>query len=286
MQQRVGDRGYATSTDGHLNGIWGRMEGQRFRPNAVASTSFADADYNSWSAEIGADRELVRTADGSTLTGGISARYGDAKAQVGSPFGNGSIKTHGFGGRATLTWLGKTGFYADAQAQFSWYDSDLASSLLGSLTRGNDGTGQAYSLELGRRVGLGGGIAVTPQIQTVYSKVRFDRFTDPSGANVSLGKADSLKTRWGIAIEHARAASRVYAIGNLTYDWRGNTITDVSGTPIARTDHRLWTELGVGGSVGVNDRLTLYGEASANSAVKDFGKSYGVKGVVGVRMKF
>ena len=285
MQQRVGDRGYSTSEDGHLNGIWGRMQGQRFRPNAASSTSLADADYNSWSGEIGVDRVLL-DAKGGTLTGGVSVRYGEAKAQVASLFGNGNISTHGLGSRATLTWQDKAGFYADAQAQFSWYDSDLTSATLGKLARGNGGTGQTYGLELGRKVALGGGIAITPQIQTVYSKVRFDRFTDPAGAEVSLGKADSLKTRWGVAIEHVNGASRLYAVGNLTYDWLGDTVTDVSGTPIARTDHRLWGELGLGGNVGVNERLTLYGEATANSAVKDFGKSYGIKGMVGVRMKF
>ena len=285
MQQRTGDRGYSAADDGRPNGIWGRMEGQRFRPNAASSTSQADADYNSWSAEIGADHVLAQTARGATLTGSISARYGKASAQVHSLFGNGDIKTHGYGARATLTWQDEAGFYADAQAQFSWYDSDLNSSVLGKLAHGNDGTGQTYSLELGKRVALGG-IAITPQLQTVYSKVRFDAFTDPAGADVSLGKADSLKSRWGIAIEHRGGAARLYAVGNLTYDWLGDTVTDVSGTPIARSDYRLWSEVSVGGSVGVNDRLTLYGEATGNSAIRDFGKSYGLKGVVGVRMRF
>jgi hypothetical protein len=32
--------------------------------------------------------------------------------------------------------------------------------------------------------------------------------------------------------------------------------------------------------------VTLYGEATANSAIRDFGKSYGLKGMVGVRMTF
>jgi fibronectin-binding autotransporter adhesin len=81
-------------------------------------------------------------------------------------------------------------------------------------------------------------------------------------------------------------AARVYAVGNLTYDWLGDTVTDVSGTPIARTDHRLWGERGLGGNVGLNDRVSLYGEATANSAIRDFGKSYGIKGMVGVRMRF
>ena len=285
MQQRVGDRGYSTSTDGHLNGIWGRMQGQRFRPNAASSSSLADADYNSWQAEIGADRVLAESAKGSTLTGGLSARYGKASAQVGSLVGNGRIKTHGVGARATLTWQDKAGFYADAQVQVGWYDSNLSSSVLGKLVRGNDGRGQAYSLEVGQRIGFGG-IAITPQMQAVYSKVRFDRFTDPSDADVSLRKGDSLKTRWGVTIDHQSGASRIYAVGNLTYDWLGDTIADVSGTPIARTDYRLWGELGLGGNVGVNDRLTLYGEATANSALKDFAKSYGLKGMVGVRMRF
>jgi fibronectin-binding autotransporter adhesin len=119
-----------------------------------------------------------------------------------------------------------------------------------------------------------------------YSTVGFDRFTDPNGAMVSSKLGDSLKTRWGIALDRQDARSHLYGVANLSYEWLDGTVTDVSGTPIARENHRLWGELGLGGSLLIGDRLTLYTEASANTAVNDFGKSYSLKGTAGLRLAF
>lgn len=100
------------------------------------------------------------------------------------------------------TWYDSTGFYADAQAQVSWYRSQLDSAVLGELVDDNHGSGEAFSLELGERASLGGGLSVTPQIQMAYSNVRFDGFVDPNGAAVSSDRADSLKSCWGISVDH------------------------------------------------------------------------------------
>jgi len=103
---------------------------------------------------------------------------------------------------------------------------------------------------------------------------------------VSSGLGDSLKTRWGLSIDRQNAKSHLYAVGNISYEWLDGTVTDVSGTPIARSNHRLWGELGVGGSVLAGDRVTFYAEASANTALHDFGNSYSLKGTVGLRLAF
>ena len=75
-------------------------------------------------------------------------------------------------------------------------------------------------------------------------------------------------------------------MGNISYEWLDGTVTDVSGTPIAHSNDRLWGEFGVGGSALLGGRVTLYTEASANTALHDFGKSYTLKGTVGLRMAF
>jgi fibronectin-binding autotransporter adhesin len=75
-------------------------------------------------------------------------------------------------------------------------------------------------------------------------------------------------------------------MGNLSYEWLDGTVIDVSGTPIARANDRLWGELGLGGSVTLGNGLMLYSEASANTALHDFGKSYRLKGVAGLRLAF
>lgn len=229
---------------------------------------------------------LSERGDGANLVLGVLGGYGEASASIGSIYGSGSIKTKAYSAGATLTWFGPQGFYIDGRAQVTWFDSKLKSTVLGELADGNNGTGQAYSVEVGKRALVGGGLSVTPQIQMTYQTVGFDRFTDPNDAVVSSRLGDSLKTRWGIALDRGDARSRLYGVVNLSYEWLDGTITDVSGTPIARENHRLWGEIGLGGSVLLGDRVTLYTEVSANTAINDFANSYSLKGAAGLRLAF
>ena len=286
MQQRTGNRQWAATESGKPSGIWGRMQAGRSRPNATVTTSLADVNVDSWKMEIGADHVLSERGDGASLVLGVLGSYGEANANVASLYGNGAIKTKGYGAGATLTWFGPAGFYVDSRAQLTWFDSRLRSALLGTLADGNRGFGQAYSLEVGKRAPVGGKLSVTPQIQMVYQHVGFDRFTDPNDATVSSGRGGSLKSRWGLSVDRQDARSYVYGVANLSYEWLDGMVTDVSGTPIRRENHRLWGELGVGGSALIGNRVTLFTEASANTAINDFGKSYSVKGTAGLRLAF
>ena len=293
MQERVGNRQWAQSPNGTPTGIWGRMETSRLRPSGHLSTTGADTDIDSWKAQIGFDHMLSEGRN-AVLVAGLTAHYGEADASVRSVFGSGTIDTKGFGLGATLTWFGADGFYADGQAQLSWFDSRLRSVTLGTLAKDNDGRGQTVSLELGKSSAVGHGLTLTPQMQMVYQNVSFDAFTDPFDARVSSRKGDSLKIRWGISIDHrknweAHGVSRnshVYGLVNLSYEWLDGTRADVSGTGITNADDRLWGELALGGTLGLTDRVTLYTQASGSASLKKFGESYSFKGVAGVRLAF
>ncbi len=295
LQQRVGNRSWAASPIAGA-GLWGRFESERQRPEAVASTSGADRKLNQWQAQLGLDAVLAERGDGAALVGGLTAHYGKADSSVASIFGNGTIDTQGYGVGATMTWYGPKGFYVDGQVKLSWFDSDLESNILGDLVRGNKGDGQAFSLELGKQTPIGRNLSVTPQVQMSYAKVAFDRFADPSAAAVSVGKGESLKTRWGLAIDHqtswkGRAGdtrrTRLYTVMNLSYEWLDGAVADVSGTPIVNRDHRLSGELGLGGSYSWgDDRFTLYTEVSGDTAIADFGAGYTLKGTAGFRVRF
>ena len=293
LQQRVGNRQWSGFTQGGV-GMWGRIESTRHRPEAALSTSGTDLDVDNWSLQAGFDKALVDNAE-DVIIAGINGRYGKADARVRSRFGDGSIDTRGYGVGATLTWYESSGFYADAQAQMSWYRSDIDSTVLGKLVDDNHGSGEAFSLELGKRAALGGGLSVTPQTQMTYSNVRFDRFADPNDASVAADKGDSLRSRWGISLDHQRSwdgasgsrQSHLYGIVNLNYEWLDGSIVDVSGTPLARQDDRLWSEIGFGGSYSwAKGRFTIYSEDSANTALKDFGDSNSLRGDAGFRMRF
>ena len=296
MQQRIGNRSWAAAPGRAGGDIWGRMETRRHRPQPVFSTSGADKNIDSWQMQIGIDRMLAQRADGAALIAGLTAHYGKADAGIASIFGNGSIDTEGLGFGATLSWYGPKGLYVDGQAKLSWFDSDLRSGTLGTLVKGNDGNGQAFSLELGKRSSVGGGLTLTPQAQMIYTHVDFDRFVDPAGAVISADRGSSLKTRWGISLDHQQSwdspsgdmrRTHLYGLVNLTYEWLDGTRVDVSSTPVANRDRRLWGELGVGGSYSWGgDRFTLYTEISGDTSISDLGDGYGLKGTAGLRISF
>ncbi len=256
------------------------------RPNAVLSTSNSDVNVDSWKMELGADHVLSQRSDGATLILGAIGGYSEASAKVASVYGDGSIKTKGYSLGATLTWFGSQGFYVDGRGQFTWFDSALMSATLGRLAKGNDGNGEAYSLEVGKQWSLGGRFSLTQQVQMVYSTVSFERFVDPHGANVSSQLGDSLKTRWGISLDRQDAKSMVYAVASLSYEWLDGTAADISGAAIARRSDRFWGELGLGANVILASRLTFYTEASGKTSAHDFGDSYALKANAGLRLAF
>ncbi|TGQ98326.1 autotransporter outer membrane beta-barrel domain-containing protein, partial [Mesorhizobium sp. M4B.F.Ca.ET.200.01.1.1] len=144
----------------------------------------------------------------------------------------------GFGG--TLTWYGNSGFYVDAQAELTWFDSDLSSATLGKrLVKGNNGFGYGLGIEGGQKIGLQGNWSLTPQAQLSYASVDFDSFTDPYGAVVANDSSDSLTGRLGLSADYESewkdkggqsARSHAYGIANLYYDFLDGSAVDVSGT--------------------------------------------------------
>jgi len=289
LQQRVGNRTWSPGADDG-NGIWGRTEGTHGRFNAAVSTTGLDQSIDTWKMQAGADRVLVDTDTGGRLVAGVNVSYGEANSQIRSVFGNGALKTEGYGLGATLTWYGLQGFYVDGQAQVSRYSSDLNSDLRGTLGHDNGGRGEAFSIEAGKRISIGDELGITPQFQMAYSNVRFDRFVDPSEAVVSTDRGDSLKTRWGVAFDHQSAweggRAKIYGIANVSYEWLDGMSALVSNTLINHADERLWGELGLGASVNWRKDITFYGELSGNTPFRDFGNSYILKGNVGLRAQF
>ncbi|HZV17199.1 MAG TPA: autotransporter outer membrane beta-barrel domain-containing protein [Sphingobium sp.] len=295
LQQRVGNRQWAPGRHRRGKGIWGWIEGERHRGHAARSSSLVNNDIDSWKMQIGVDRVLHQGGNGNTLVAGITARYGHARADVGSVFGNGYIKTDGYGVGATLTWYSPDGFYADAQAQFSWFNSDL-NSVSASLAKDNDGKGKAFSIELGKRSAIGGKLTLTPQIQFTWSDVDFDSFVDPNGLSVSNDYGKSLGGRAGLSLDHQSSwqdrsgngrRSHIYGLVNLSYAYLDGTRTNVADARLIHMEERLWGGIGLGGSYSwAGDRFMLFAEATANTALRDFGESYSLKGSGGFRMKF
>ncbi|OKP63301.1 hypothetical protein BTE77_35685, partial [Ensifer adhaerens] len=218
MQQRIGNRywaGAGNTAEGQgdaggpergpsffeATGIWGRIEASHSSYDPAVTSSDTSRDVNLYRLQSGIDFGLHEAADGSLLVAGLNLQYARAAADVASPHGSGDIHTDGYGLGASLTWLAASGFYLDAQAQLSFYDSNLSSTTASQgLVSGNDAIGYALSIEGGQRIDLGNGLTVTPQAQLSYSDVKFDSFHDAFGAAVRHDDGDSLRGRVGLSL--------------------------------------------------------------------------------------
>ncbi|WP_181175673.1 autotransporter-associated beta strand repeat-containing protein [Mesorhizobium sp. B2-3-4] len=303
LQQRTGNRSWTGASQGAdeigsvptQSAIWARIEAAHTTQSPESATTVSGSDVTTWKLQSGIDGLLYEDATG-ILLGGVTFHYGTASSDISSIYGSGSIQATGYGFGGTLTWYGDNGFYTDAQAEVTWYDSDLKSGALGDLAKGNNGFGYALSIEAGQKFALDGKWTLTPQAQLAYSSVRFSSFTDPFDAAVSLGGSDVLTGRAGLSLDHEDAwtgaegkvgRSHLYGIANLYYDFLDGNDVDVSGTALHDKDQALWGGLGVGGSLSWDDdRYAVFGEAFARSSLRDFGDSRSIGAKLGFNVKW
>lgn len=305
LQQRVGNRYWGGSDAMARSGVvpsqndgsptpsafWGRVEGGHsdLQPSNTTGSTYKTDQMK---VQTGLDGLALENERGRLIVG-LTAQYGLATANVASFFGNGQIRVTGTGVGSTLTWYGDNGFYVDGQAQSMFYRSDLSSVLATSLTHGNEGFGYAFSAESGKRIGIGNGWSLTPQAQLYYSKVNFDHFTDRFGALVSLGNAESLLGRAGLALSHQKiwndsagiVRSDIYGIANLRYEFLDGANVDVAGTGFASANDRQWGSIGGGGTYSwASGRYAIYGEISYNMSLNDSSDNHSYKGTGGFRV--
>jgi fibronectin-binding autotransporter adhesin len=272
---------------------WGRVDASHISVKPSASTAGASFDADQVRLQTGFDAKLYEDGSGK-LMGGLSVQHGTSWAKVNSFWGDGKIDIEGYGVGATMTWYGLRGLYVDGQAQVHWFDTDMRSSLAGSLTDGDNAVGYGLSLETGKRFAAGGPWALTPQVQLAYTRADFD-FTDTFGAAVAARNGDSLLGRLGLALDYRDAwtggrgptHSHLYGIANLYYEFLDGTSVDVAGTKFINERDELWGGLGVGGTYSWNaETYALFGEVSVNTSLENLGDSYSVNGTGGFRVRW
>lgn len=201
LEQRVGHRNWLNSTmTPVVNDAYPQSQGERAIENRAVWMRL-DGGTGTWKPRLGSDSRGEQTRydldygrmnfgidvplylgeGGGKLIGGVNLNAGQGDAKVKSPNGDGKLKFKNQGLGATLTWYSDNGFYADAQARYNWYTTDINSHTIksvGSQVNSNDGRGQAYSLEVGRVFGLSDQWSLTPQAQLTWSRTDFDSFVD------------------------------------------------------------------------------------------------------------
>nr|WP_269670611.1 autotransporter outer membrane beta-barrel domain-containing protein [Stenotrophomonas sp. SY1] len=305
LRQRVGARSWTDGDDSAVagNSTWGRIDVGRRRSDSGHSTTGATQRSDGYALNLGLDITLKEDDGWGVLVGGLTALHGVDRTDVRSIQGNGRIRTDAYGLGATMTWYNPNGFYADAQAAYSWYASDLDSNTADrSMVEDNDGRGVAASIEAGWKRNLGQTYKLTPQAQLVYSQVSFDTFSDAFRARVSDDKGESVRGRLGLALEREAhgltsngrdKGSHVYAIANIYYEFLDGVRVTVAGAdesdpvPFATHDDRFWGGLGIGGVNSWNEnRVSLFAEVNIDTSLQHLGNSPLLRGRVGVRAKW
>ncbi len=290
MRQRIGARQWS---GGEPAAVWGRVEGRHLKAEPEVSTSQAKLKTDYWKVQFGIDHILADELADGRLVGALTAHYAEAESAVASPHGGGRVEGAAYGLGATLTWMGQSGAYVDAQAQTSWYETDLRSNILGDRIEDTDANGYAFSIEAGQPLAAGSVFTLIPQAQVTYAKVEFDTFVDPLGACVSADQGDSLLGRLGLSFDRdwkgaaAGGRGRIYGVANLTHEFLDGSRVDVSGALISNRAERTWGGLAAGASYAWGaGRYQVYGEGSIATSLSHFGDSYTAYGSAGVRMSF
>ena len=242
------------------------------------------------------------------LIAGVYGFYGNADLSASSSLNSGSSDSDGWGAAATLTYYNPLGLYADFQVQRAWFDTDLNLNT-GPLADGNKGLGIAASSELGWNIYFGNNFTASPQLQYVYSDVRFNGFTATDGESVVLDTATSERLRLGLALRQRFAVSDageglVYANANAFREFDPTVGVYVADVMQRSVVDRWSGELGAGGAVEWNNngvQGAVFGEVSVENGLaglfgdgllglaggsSQFTDNRALKGSVGVRVKY
>ncbi len=251
-------------------GAWGRVEetgGVWETEKAETSATYYTHRYRG--VEVGMDAPVA----GEDVLLGITAHHRRGSAEVtgdGKIIGGGEIDVSGTGFGVSGTWF-RDGAYVDVTATTTWYKSDLASWLRGSLYRGVSAQGHALGVEAGRRLplpGLSGEAALTPRIGLVHSRISMPAFFDAVGARVSLNDGRSLKGRVGASVETrttgGQEIGRIFGSLDLEHETQDETRVTVSGsgteaTALTAAGRATWLRLGMGGTLQWGEGRVLRG---------------------------
>lgn len=276
--------------------IWARIDGGYQHLEVRKSLTSPKISSDQWSLRSGFDAMFYET-DEHKLIAGINVRYGEINSRIRSIYGTGTIDAEGAGIGGTLTWYGRYGLYLDAQINTMWFNSDLASKDIGSLTKGNNAFGYSASLEGGMKISLSENWSVTPQMQLSYGNVGFSRFSQEYyGGNVRHEDGDQFTGRIGSSLDYqtiwhnfdgSLSKANIYGIANLYYNFDDKTQVYISDIGFANKNESLWGGIGMGGSYEWDDgKYSVYGEAQVNSALRNSSDNYSIMGKLGFTMQW
>ncbi|WP_147306461.1 autotransporter outer membrane beta-barrel domain-containing protein [Methylovirgula sp. 4M-Z18] len=286
-----------------LNGAWGRVIGQH--GDVGGTTIYSNGpklNYGLSAAQAGLDLYRQSHDDGARDHAGVYGAIGHLSGNVthagGTLAGTTSFDAYSFG--AYGTHFGRSGWYADAVAQATWYDSVTARSsrsagLANAIGLSTQGLGLAASLEGGYPVQLGNGWIAEPQAQLEYQHINLDQAADVA-ATVRFKAAQSLAGRLGLRVARTFALEEgaqprvmtTWLRANLWHEFLGDNKTEFSSAtgflPFQSNLGGSWGELNAGVSGQITHNAVL--NASLGYQLGLDGRRHGYDGKIGLRFNW
>ena len=229
-------------------GAWARVESRHVGWTAARASMAGELEYDlhRHGVQAGVEAPLPYGED---VAVGVSLHHRQGTADV---VRGGKLEVSGAGVGVSGTWRGGKA-YLDVQGSTTWYETGMRSATRGKLKEGVSGFGYALGVEAGRRLGSGpvgdlGEVTVTPRMGLERSGVTLQDFRDAVDAQVSLGRAESLRGRVGMLAEVRRKRSRWFGSVDVEREFlEDEQRVRVSGTELATASEKRWLRLSAGG---------------------------------------
>lgn len=237
-----------------------------------------DADVDYTAVQLGGSA-VMYSGDKSVIRLGGALTIGYSETDPDSPLdGRSTTKTDTQSGSLIATYLHQSGFYADAILSMGNIDAKTTTETYGNRTVASiDGTSYAASLEVGYPFALwSSGFNLEPQLQYVWQKLNFDRFTDIDGIRTDLGNPTENIIRVGFRLTRpfeTASGDPITPYFKVNYlQSIGNSGDIMAGSYIFPMGSYGKT-LQVGGGITgmINKHLAIYADAAWQDTVGDNG---------------
>jgi fibronectin-binding autotransporter adhesin len=224
--------------------------------------------------------------NGSTLRLGGALSYG--RSNLGTRSSSAKVDLKGLTLAMMTTYQGAKGEYIDLVAQGTQYHANVRTSERGN-TGNPKGWGLGLSVEGGYPYELDGKLTLEPQVQLVYQRVRFDRFTDVDNITVDLENGKSLRGRVGVRVKKMYEIEgqewSPYAEINLLHEFLKGSTIQASGVGFRSDSGGTGLQLGAGLNGKLGRDTTLFLTLGYEKGIGK-GSADTLSGTVGMRMSF
>ncbi|MHA6575428.1 autotransporter outer membrane beta-barrel domain-containing protein [Pseudomonas yamanorum] len=260
-------------------GVWTRGISKRFDVSESSSRAYTQ---NISGIEIGADKAI--TLDTGKVYIGAMVGTASAKLNFGEgASGNTDSKLLG----VYATYLNESGIYVDTVLKHSQFDNDIKMPTnLGAPVKSSYKThGVGMDIEVGKKIKLGDGWFVEPQLEITATRTQGGNYTASNGLRVKSDDLDSLQSRVGSLFGRSLELSngmkaQPYVKASYITEHAGSSTVSVNGNKIDAEIPGNRVELGFGGILQVSEKSKISFDAEyakGNSIEQPWGVNIGYR---------